>query len=391
MNVARRPFLQFLAGSPLLAAAAWAQQPEVPPGKLSSPEDALSLMDFEEAARGMLPPAHWGYMASGVDDDLTLKANREGFKHFALRPRRLVDVSRVDTSTEVFGSRWSLPLFLCPVGGQKMFHSSGEIAVARAAREKGVVQVLSSASSFGVEDVKEALGAPPWYQLYIPQKWEGTERLIKRVEAAGCPVLVWTVDLLGGRNMETAERYRRLDTRKCSACHTSPRGGRTFEELPMFTGIDGGMNPSSATWEWVDRLRKLTTMKIVIKGLDTREDARLAREHGADGILVSNHGGRATETGRGTIDALGEVVDAVGGQIPVFVDGGFRRGSDVFKALALGARAVGVGRPYLWALSVFGQAGISRVVDIMRAELQLTMRQCGTPTVRDITRGSVSA
>jgi isopentenyl diphosphate isomerase/L-lactate dehydrogenase-like FMN-dependent dehydrogenase len=159
----------------------------------------------------------------------------------------------------------------------------------------------------------------------------------------------------------------------------------------MFNGIEGGMNPASANWEWLDRLRKLTTMKIVLKGIETREDARLAREHGVDGILVSNHGGRSTETGRGTIDALGEVVDAVSGQIPVFVDGGFRRGSDVFKALALGARAVGIGRPYLWALTAFGQPGVARAVDILRAELQLTMRQCGTPTIRDITRASVGA
>ena len=158
----------------------------------------------------------------------------------------------------------------------------------------------------------------------------------------------------------------------------------------MFTGIEGGMNPPGATWEWVDRLRKLTRMKIVLKGLDTREDARLAREHGVDGIIVSNHGGRATETGRGTIDALGEVVDAAGGQLPVFVDGGFRRGTDIFKALAIGARAVGIGRPYLWALSTFGQAGVERVIEMLRAELQMTMRQCGTPAIRDITRAAVA-
>lgn len=392
VHTPRRLFLRFLAGAPLLAAGAWAQQLDVPPppGKLSSPEDAISVMDFEEAARGVLPPAHWGYMASGVDDDLTLKANREGFKHFQLRPRRLVDVSRVDMSTEVFGVRWPSPLFLCPVGGQKMFHQSGELAVARAAHEKGVVPILSSATSYSVEDVAQAYGAPPWYQLYMPVKWEGTERLVKRVEASGCPALVWTIDLLGGRNMETAERYRRLDTRRCNACHTAPRGGRTVEELPMFSGIDGGMNPPAATWEYLDRLRKLTRMKILLKGLDTREDARLAREHGVDGLIVSNHGGRATETGRSTIDALGEVVDAVNGQIPVLIDGGFRRGSDIFKALALGARAVGVGRPYLWALSAFGQAGVERVIDILRNELQMTMRQCGTPTIKAIARNSVT-
>jgi isopentenyl diphosphate isomerase/L-lactate dehydrogenase-like FMN-dependent dehydrogenase len=375
----------------LLAGAAWAQAlNQLPTLKLSAVEDAITLMDFEEAARRVLPPAHWGYMASGVDDDATLKANREGFTHFQLRPRRLVDVSRVDLKTEVFGTTWDSPIFLCPIGGQRMFHAEGEVAVARAARAKNVVQVLSTATSTPVEDVAMARGGPPWYQLYMPSQWEGTERLVRRVEAVGCPVLVWTVDLLGGRNLETAERFRRVDTRDCTACHATARGGRAIDALPMFTGITGGMNPPAANWNYLDRLRKFTQMKLVLKGIETREDARLAREHGVDAVIVSNHGGRATETGRATIDALGEVIDGVAGQIPVFVDGGFRRGTDIFKALALGARAVGIGRPYVWALSAFGQKGVERVIDIARAELQLTMRQCGTPAIRDIKRSSVT-
>src|SRR5262245_11534978 len=378
----RRRLLRFLAASPLLAGGWMSQDAGAP----DTAADALSLLDFEALARRTLPPAHWGYMASGVDDDLTLKANRDGFAHFRLRPRRLVDVSRIDLKTDVFGVTWDAPIFLCPVGGQRMFHRDGEAAVARAAGAKNTVQILSTATSIPLEDVVKARGAAPWYQLYMPVQWEGTERLVRRVEAAGCPVLVWTIDLLGGRNLETAERFRRTDTRDCTACHATARGGRAIEALPMFSGIQGGMNPPAATWDYVSRLRKLTPLKMMLKGIETREDARLAREHGVDGIIVSNHGGRALETGRGTIDALGEVVDAVNGQIPVLVDGGFRRGTDVFKALALGARAVGVGRPYVWALSAFGQQGVERVLDILRAELQLTMRQCGTPSVRQITR-----
>ena len=373
-----------------MAGAAWAQALNQNPAlKLSTVEEAITLMDFEEAARRVLPPAHWGYMASGVDDDATLRANREGFTHFKLRPRRLVDVSKVDLKTEVFGTVWDSPIFLCPIGGQKMFHPEGEVAVAKAAGAKNVVQVLSTATSTPVEEVAMARGTPPWYQLYMPSQWDGNERLVRRVEALGCPVLVWTVDLLGGRNLETAERFRRADTRDCTACHASARGGRAIDALPMMSGITGGMNPPAASWAYLERLRKLTRMKLVLKGIETREDARLAREHGVDGVVVSNHGGRATETGRATIDALGEVVDGVGGQIPVFVDSGFRRGTDIFKALALGAKAVGIGRPYVWALSAFGQKGVERVIDIARAELQLTMRQCGTPTIKDITRGSV--
>jgi isopentenyl diphosphate isomerase/L-lactate dehydrogenase-like FMN-dependent dehydrogenase len=381
----RRGFLRFLAASPLLARE-WAQQPAL---TLNSADDVISVMDLEEAARRALTPAHWGYMISGVDDDLTLRKNREGFARFQLRPRRLIDVSKPDLSVEIFGATWPMPIFLCPVGGQRMFHRDGELAVARAANARRVVQVLSSATSVPVEEVAKTLKDPPWYQLYMPVSWDGTERLIRRVEAAGCRVLVWTIDLLGGRNLETAERFRRTDTGDCRACHATARGGRAIEQLPMFSGIQGGFNPAGATWAYIERLRTLTRMTLVLKGIETREDARLAREHGVDGIIVSNHGGRALDTGRGTIEAVAEVVDAAA-TIPVMVDGGFRRGTDIFKALALGARAVGIGRPYIWGLSAFGQEGVERVLDILRAELQLTMRQCGTPTIKEITRAAVA-
>jgi 4-hydroxymandelate oxidase len=383
----RRVFLQFLAASPLLAAGAWAQQASAPSGA----SDILTVMDFEDAARRVLSPAHWGYMTSGVDDDGTVKRNREGFSRFQLRPRRLVDVSKVDLSVDVFGSTWAAPIFLCPVGGHRMFHAEGELAVARAARAKNTIQVLSSASSTPVEDVAKALATPPWYQLYMPNTWDSTERLVKRVEAVGCPVLVWTIDLLGGRNLETAERFRRTDTGDCTACHSTARGGRSIAELPMFKGLEPAMNPPGATWEYVDRLKKLTRMKLMLKGVETRDDARLAREHGVDGIVVSNHGGRALDTNRSTIEALPEVIDGAGPGVPVFVDGGFRRGTDIFKALAMGARAVGIGRPYVWGLSAFGQQGVERVLDILRAELQLTMRQCGAPSIARITKAMVTS
>jgi 4-hydroxymandelate oxidase len=226
----------------------------------------------------------------------------------------------------------------------------------------------------------------------MPLTWEDSEKLVRRVEAAGCPVLVWTIDLLAGRNAETMMRLARTDTRDCLSCHTSsPLAGdaKMYRGKPMFAGLSGEMNPPEATWAYLDRLRKMTKLKLVLKGIDTAEDARLAREHGVDAVVVSNHGGRATETGRATIDILQEVVDAVGAQIPVFVDGGFRRGSDVYKALAIGARAVGIGRAYIYGLASFGQEGVEKVLDILRAELTLTMRQCGTPTIAQITRAAV--
>jgi isopentenyl diphosphate isomerase/L-lactate dehydrogenase-like FMN-dependent dehydrogenase len=351
-------------------------------------------MDFEELAHRALPPAHWGYMASGVDDNATRDANMAGYKRIQLRPRRLVDVSKVDTRINLFGTEWESPIFLCPLGGQKMFNPEGEVAVARAAKSSKALQVLSTQTSASLEDVAQALGRPPWYQLYMPQKWEDCEKLVHRVEAAGCPAMAWTIDLLGGRNTETATRLARTDTRNCLSCHVSgPTGAviRATGRAPMFDGLSAtAINPSSATWEHVDRLKKLTKMKLLLKGIETREDARLAREHGVDGIIVSNHGGRATEDLRPTIESLPEVVDGAGNQIPVLVDGGVRRGTDAYKALALGARAVGVGRPYIWGLTAFGQEGVERVIEILRAELQLTMRQCGTPTIGQITSAQVA-
>ena len=386
---ARREFLRFLAGSPLVAAAMAQESSPATAGA----KDAMNVLDFEPLARRKLPPAHWGYLATGVDDDVTLRMNREAMAHYQLRARRLVGAATGDLKTEVFGAAWDMPIYISAVGSQKAFHPEGELATARAARRGKAVQMLSTVTSYSVEEVAQALGTPPWYQLYMPTTWGDTEKMVRRVEAAGCPVLAWTIDLLSGRNTETATRFARMDKRDCLSCHVEHpvTGSSTARNRtkPMFTGLSGETNPPGADWSYVDRLKKMTSMKLVIKGIDTGEDARLAREHGADGVVVSNHGGRAAETGRGTIDILPEVVDAVGGQIPVFVDGGFRRGSDILKALAIGARAVGIGRPYAWGLSAFGQEGVERVLEILRAELTLTMRQCGVPSVSKITRASV--
>jgi isopentenyl diphosphate isomerase/L-lactate dehydrogenase-like FMN-dependent dehydrogenase len=195
MVESRRKFLRFVAASPLLAQV----RGQAPPVTLTTAKDALKVMDFEEAAHKALPPAHWGYMASGVDDDLTLQNNLAAFKRIQLRPRRLVDVSKVDLSIELFGTTWETPIFLCPVGTQKMFHPEGEIAVARAARAKKSLQILSTVTTSSVEDVAKALGRPPWYQLYMPTTWDAAEKMVHRVEEAGCQALAWTIDLLGGR------------------------------------------------------------------------------------------------------------------------------------------------------------------------------------------------
>ena len=405
-SVARREFLKFLAASPYVAAAggmgAFLRLPgaaaqTVATGAadvISSAAAALNVFDFEEAARRRVSTGHWAYMASGVDDDATLRANREIFKHVQLRPRRLHDATLVDTKVELFGATYNSPIFLCPTGGEGSFFADGELAVARAARARGTLQCLSTMTSTAIEDVNKALGRPVWYQLYAPSKWEACEQLLRRVEAAGSSVVLLTVDNTTGRNSETYLRNRPKDLTQCVSCHPGPgQPPGPVGERAMFKGIDmtGVRAPNPAMdWAFVDRLRKFWRGKLVIKGIDTHEDARMAVDHGFDGILVSNHGGRATETLRSTLEALPEVVAEAGNRVPVFVDGGFRRGTDVFKALALGAKAVGVGRPFLWGLGAFGQAGVDRVVEILQGELRLVMGNCGTRTVADINRSYIA-
>ncbi|HYR85438.1 MAG TPA: alpha-hydroxy acid oxidase [Terriglobia bacterium] len=394
-STARREFIKFLAASPYVAmlGGVSAFLPQSASDLITDPAKALNVFDFEEVAHRKVMPGHWAYMASGVDDDDTLRANRDGFKHVQLRPRRLRDATKVDMRVELFGTMYSSPIFLCPTGGEKAFFPGGELAVARAAKTRGALQVLSTMTSTAVEDVNKALGRPVWQQLYAPSSWDACQQLLRRVEAAGCSVIALTVDNTTGRNSETYLRTRPKDLNQCSACHKDGPGPG-MSERPMFDGINmtGVRVPNPAMdWAFVERLRKFWKGKFIIKGIDTRDDARLCIEQGIDGILVSNHGGRATETGRATIEALPEVVAEVGNRIPVFVDGGFRRGTDIFKALALGAKAVGIGRPFLWGLGAFGQEGVDRVLEILQGELKLVMGNCGTQTPAEITRAYVAA
>jgi isopentenyl diphosphate isomerase/L-lactate dehydrogenase-like FMN-dependent dehydrogenase len=398
---ARREFLKFLAASPYVAAlggvstflerTGLSQSARQTSEVITSPAEALDVLEFEEAARRNIMPGHWAYLSSGVDDDGTLHANREGYQHVRLRPRRLRDATKVDMHVELFGKVYDSPIFICPTSGGKAFHPDGELAVARAARARGTLQILSTSTSVPVEEITQALGHPVWQQLYAPTSWDACQKILRRVEATGVAVIALTVDNTTGRNSETFLRTRPKDVSHCSDCHESAAGPAP-RERPMYDGIDmtGIRNiDASMDWAFIDRLRKFWKGKFMIKGIDTREDAALCLEHGIDGIVVSNHGGRSTETLRATIAALPEVVAEVKGRIPVFVDGGVRRGTDVFKALALGAKGVGIGRPYLWGLGAFGQAGVDRVLEILQGELKLTMGNCGTRTFADITRAYV--
>jgi 4-hydroxymandelate oxidase len=389
----RRSFLRMLCLSPLLTARsrpAWAA--ELPPG---SAADALDVFELRDAAQALVPPAHWGYLQSGVDGDLTLRANEAAFSRYQLRPRRFVDVSHIDLTTKILGMAVASPVFCCPIGSLRAMHPEGEVAVGRAAKAQSVLQILSTQTSCSLEEVAGARGGPVWFQLYTTNRFDATRQLLKRAQSAGCPVVAVTVDLPAGRNTVTATRLRRADPRPCKACHVVDDRGNPRPDLasePMFAGIDTkglGLTSPSLTWDFIKQLKDATTMKVVIKGIETGEDAQRAVEHGADGIMVSNHGGRALESGRGTLEALPEVVRGVAGRVPVLLDGGVRHGTDVFKALALGASAVGIGRPYVWGLAAFGQAGVERALQILNLELRLAMVGCGARSIGEVSAASI--
>ena len=418
-DTTRRRFLHALAAAPLVTAiAACSREDRAPEAFLDvdragtlgepdqalgqlveRPEDAVDVFDMRVTAERTLPPAHYGYLATGVDGDATLRANRSAFDRLQIRNRRLVGVERIDMSTTILGTPMETPIIIAPTGSQRAFHPDGELATARAARAKEHLMMLSTVTTTSVEEVTEARGGPVWYQLYPTSRWDITETILRRAEKAGCRVVVLTVDLPVDSNRLSLTRFARRDTRDCTACHASEDSyesrNTAFARKPMFDGTDMKdeyWNTPMHTWDFVDKLRAATPMQVVIKGIVTAEDASLAVAHGAAAVIVSNHGGRAEESGRGTIESLPEVVGAVQGRVPVILDSGIRRGTDIFKAIALGADAVAIGRPYLWGLASFGQAGVERVLEILTNELRTVMALAGTPTLADIrARGVLAA
>ena len=352
--------------------------------------DILNVRDFESLAQQALPPAHFGYLATGIDDDRTLRRNEEAYGEYEIRARRFVDLTQLDMGLSVFGGKWRLPVYLSAVSSMRAFHPDGEAAVGRAAASRSTQMMLSSGSSVSLERVLSERAAPVWQQLYATDDWAVTERMVDRAEKAGADAIVLTVDTTvthGVRNSETLKRAMRLDSRPCSTCHKDNRHDMWLK-APLFADLDVSrvheLSPPNMTLQWVRRLRDRVRGKLMVKGIVTGEDAALALEQGVDGIIVSNHGGRNEETLRAAIDCVPEVVAAVKRKVPVFVDGGIRRGTDIFKALALGATAVGIGRPQGWGLAAFGQEGVEAVLDIYARELQAIMRQAGTPKLADI-------
>ena len=401
-RTSRRELLKFFASSPLLASSTFAALAAEEPSRLpdpmvwaprdldhliASPKEAINVFDFEPVMHKNVPPGHFGYMASGIDDEVTLRANREAFLKFQLRPRRLVDVSKVDMSADILGVKYKTPIIIAPTGGHKAYNPDGEVGVAKAAKVGDHLMILSTQASTSIEDVTAARGQPIWYQLYATNKFEVAKHHVQRAEKAGALAVAVTVDRNGGRNQETLFRLQRTDPRQCSECHDNSTLAAAQVSKPMYDGVDlsglTNIQSSGMTWDYIKRLRDVTKMKIVLKGIQAWEDAKIAADSGMDAIIVSNHGGRADEAGRGTIDMLPEIIEA-SGNMPVLIDSGFRRGTDIVKALCMGAKGVAVGRAYLWGLGAFGQPGVERVLEILRTELTVAMQQIGAPSLKDL-------
>lgn len=381
----RRELLRFMLGSPLAASAAalaawWPDNVGATP-ELAMPDSARQALDvfqIKAAARSKLALAPWHFIVGGADDGETMSANRRAFDAWQIRARRLVDVSRIDTSVEMFGEKLSSPIMLAPVGDQQFIRQEGELASASAAAKRGHVMICSTVSSYSIAEIAASANGPRWFQLYPSRHRPFMKYLIDSAEEAGSRVLVVTVD---GPTIGNREAERWFRTR-------SDRGAVRMGNFENYGGKKGIGDPTLG-WDIVAWLRANTQMPIVLKGIVTKEDAALCVEHGVDGIIVSNHGGRQEESGRGTLECLPEVVAAASDRMPVLVDGGVRRGTDVFKALGLGARAVCIGRPYLWGLGAFGEAGVARVLSLLDAELKRIMQFAGTVEIGSIGKNSL--
>jgi len=342
----------------------------------------VNLLEFEPLARDRMDPGAWDYVAGGAGDEVTLRENREAYGRIKLRPRVLVDVRTVDLSTTLLGEPVDCPVMVAPMAFQTLAHDEGELAMARAAAACGSVMVVSTMASHRLEEVADAAEGPKWFQLYCYREREVTRSLVERAARAGYRAVCITVDL-----PRVGQRERDLRNGFQLPQHAQPANftGLVSHAPDAFADYIGSLVDPALTWDFVPWLRTVTKLPIVLKGVLTAEDARQAVSHGVDGIVVSNHGGRQLDGVLPTIDVLSEVVAAVDGRLEVFVDGGIRRGTDVAKALALGARAVLVGRPCIWGLAVDGERGARTVLTLLRAGLENARALLGCPSIGHIT------
>ena len=350
------------------------RSPQRPPHLPSFPESVVCLADVEALAREMLPSAAYEYLSAGAADEVTLRWNTEAFSRHRLRPRVLTYSGKTDTRVRLFGTEHACPLLLAPASYHRLYHPEGERATARGAAASGVAYVISTATTTTLGDIARAANGQRWFQLYLLPDRQRTRALVAEAEDNGCRVLCLTVDtpVAGVRNREQRAKIRLPD-------------GVT---APYFHHImDGASNRSSfeaPTYDDVAWLQSITKLPVVLKGILTGEDADRAAAAGAAGVIVSNHGARNLDTVPASIDALPEVVEGAAGRIPVLMDGGVRRGTDIAKSLALGAAAVMIGRPYLHGLAVAGAEGVAAVVGMLRAELEATLALTGRNSVAEL-------
>jgi 4-hydroxymandelate oxidase len=357
------------------------QDPEL---QATSPEP-VCLADFEPLAKARMSAMGWAYVTAGAGDELTLRWNEEAYRRIRLKPRVLVDVSHVDTRVSLFGQEHTFPILLAPTSSQKLTHPEGELATARGAAAAGATMVLSSFSNVSLEDVAAVAKSPLWFQLYSLPDQGFTRDLVQRAEAAGFRALCLTVDtpITGARNQETRAHVILPPLPNLTALKgASEEASISLESLQVFSSV----LDASLSWKDVERLLSYAKIPLLLKGVLNPEDADRAVKTGVAGIMVSNHGGRNLDTVPATIDALPQVADKVAGRVPVLVDGGIRRGTDVLKALALGANAVLIGRPYLYGLGAAGEAGVTKVVNILQRELLMAMVLTGRTTIGSIDR-----
>ena len=379
----RREIFQALAAAVAVPANGLAQGSTAATAATGQPPP-VNLFDYEELARKRLPAMAYEYIAGGAGDEVTLRDNRSHFDSIRLKPRVLRDVSKLDTSTTLFGQRLHYPIVLAPTAYHKITHPEGELATARGAGAAHTTMCVSSFATTSIEDVAKAAATPLWFQLYVQPDRGFTKELVQRAEAAGCRALLVTVDtpVSGTRNREVRAGFRLppgLERENLKSLIWRQHGGARGRGDDSSAIFDPKL-----TWTGIEWIRSFAKIPVVLKGVLSPEDAALAVRHGADGIVVSNHGARNLDTVPATITALPAVVDAVAGRIPVLMDGGVRRGTDVVKALALGARAVLIGRPYLWGLSVDGAEGVRNVMTILRSEFQAAMALCGHTSIKTI-------
>lgn len=384
---ALRHFSQFLLASPLLQTTFLEAADESKPNAARL-DDLVNVFDFAEAAQAKLDPLAWDYLAEGASDEVALRDNRRGFENIILRPRFLTDVHKIEISTELFGKALNSPIFIDPAGGKNCFFPNGELEVAKAAAASGHLMVTNG----GIDEFLTSGNAPKnWWQLTTGGELGAKntmQNFVEKLEDMGCGAICFTVDIMHVSNRERSI-HNKFVRRWCDSGIPRDASGNLIYKDGDAAWASGEF-PSrpfpTPTWETVQQLRELTKLPIVLKGILTAEDTARAVQTGMSAVVVSNHGARQLDYVGGTIEALPECVEAAAGKIPVLIDGGFRRGADILKALALGATAVGIARPYLWGLASFGQQGVERVLQLLRTELALDMGMAGVAKISDIDR-----